>query len=370
MFKFLSLESETFGLDINESSLKIVKLRKKRGFLQPVSFNEKEIPQRIIENGIIKDEGAFVKNIKVALASIKGEKLRTKYVVASLPEEKSFSQVIQMPKMEMEELKSAVPFEAENYIPLPADQMYLDFKKINPIAGNLDHLDVFITAAEKDIVDSYMSAFKKAGLIPVALEVETEAIARALIKDETSLAPVAIIDFGGDSAGFIVFSGHSIRFTSSISVSSRQITSTISEELGIRSREAEHMKIKYGLSFGKESYRTKAVSKAIKPILENLAKEIQKYLDFYSDHNFHEHLPKKSSRKNKIEKIILSGGGSSLKGIDTFLKNKLNMPVEFGNAWINFPKDFKNPALSELKRKSLSFTTALGLALRSADSET
>src|SRR3989338_11231393 len=177
MINFLTLKTETFGLDINDSSLKIIKLRRKRGFLQPVSYNEKKVKSGIIKDGIIQDEDGFVKIIKDAVATVKGEKLKTKYAVASLPEEKSFSQVIQMPKMKKEELKSAIVFEAENYIPFPIDQVYLDFQIINPIADHLNHLDVFIVAVEKTIVDSYVSCFRKAGIIPLALEAETQSIA-------------------------------------------------------------------------------------------------------------------------------------------------------------------------------------------------
>ncbi len=369
MLKFLNLEPETFGLDINDTSLKIIKLKKRRGSLVPVSFNEKEISDNIIKDGIIQNEDALVKNIKEALAGVKGEKLRTKYVVVSLPEEKSFSQVIQMPKMEEKDLKSAVPFEAENYIPLSAEQMYLDFKNIDPIVDHLDHLDVLIVAAEKTLVDSYVSVLKKAGLIPVVFEVETQAIARALIKDETSLSPVVLVDFGGDNTDFIVFSGHSIRFASSISVSSHQVTEVLSGELGITEREAENMKIKYGLNYEKESHRAKIATKTISPVLEKLSAEIQKYLDFYSEHDFHEHLSVQEDKKSKIEKIILSGGGANLKGIDDFLQKKLGIKVEFGNPWINLHGRFKNANLFELQKKSLSFVTAVGLALRGMDKD-
>jgi type IV pilus assembly protein PilM len=365
MFKFLNLKPETFGLDINDSSFKVIKLRKKRGFLQPVSYNEKDIASGIIKDGIIKDENAFVKNIKDLLAGVKGEKLRTKYVVASLPEEKSFSQVIQMPKMEKEELKSAVVFEAENYIPLPADQMYLDFQVIDPIVDHLDHLDVLIVAIEKTIVDSYVSCFKKSGLIPLAFEVETQAIARALVEGETSLAPLVLIDFGGDSTDFIVFSGNSIRFTCSIPVSSQQITEAISKELGIGPKEAEKVKLKYGVGKEKSDSKSVAVSKIAGSVLEGLAVEVKKYLNFYLDHDFHQHLPQKTA----VKKIILSGGGADLKGIDEFLKLKLKIPVEFGNPWVNFPAGSKKFLIPEVQKKSLSFVTALGLALREPDPE-
>ena len=204
MINFLTLKTETFGLDINDSSLKIIKLRRKRGFLQPVSYNEKKVKSGIIKDGIIQDEDGFVKIIKDAVATVKGEKLKTKYVIASLPEEKSFSQVIQMPKMKKGELKSAVLFEAENYIPLPIDRVYLDFQVIDPIVDHLDHLDVLIIAVEKTIVDSYISCLKQSGLVPIALEVETQAIARTLIKNETSSAPLALIDFAYIIGGALI----------------------------------------------------------------------------------------------------------------------------------------------------------------------
>ena len=332
--KILDLKYDAFGLDISDSFIKIIKLKKKRGFLQPVSYNEKKVEPGVIKNGIVQDENAFIKTVKDALSDIKGEKIKTKYVIASLPEEKSFLQVIQMPIMKEEELKAAIVFEVENYIPLPVDQVYLDFQIINPVAGHLDHLDVFIIAVEKTIIDPYVSCLKKSGLVPLALEVETQSIARALVKDETSLAPLVLIDFGEDSADFIVFSGRSIRFTSSIPVSSRQITGAISAELN-------------------------------EPILEELVINIKKYSDFYSEHHSHEHLLENKS----IEKIILSGGGANLKGLDSFLFQKLNISVELGNPWINFSPKLKKFALPEVQKKSLSFAAAIGLALRSENNK-
>ncbi len=108
----LDLKYETFGLDLNDFSLKIVKLKKKRHGFVLVFHNEIKIPRGVIEGGVIKNEEALVKIIKYACSSVKGKRLQVKYVVASLPEEKSFLQVVPMPKMSEEEFKLAVPFEA------------------------------------------------------------------------------------------------------------------------------------------------------------------------------------------------------------------------------------------------------------------
>ncbi len=188
MLQFLNLKPEIFGIDINDLSLKIVRLKKKRKGFSLVSFNEVDIKPGIVEEGVIKNEETLVKIIKSACKTVKGKKIGTKYVVASLPEEKSFSQVIQMPEMDKDELKSAVPFEAENYIPLPIDKVYLDFQAINLAKDGVnycdgDHCDLLIAATPKSIVDSYVSCLKKSGLVPYALEVESQAIARALVNN-------------------------------------------------------------------------------------------------------------------------------------------------------------------------------------------
>lgn len=236
MLKFLTLKPEAFGLDISDLSLKIVKLKKKRGVFSLASYGEEKINPGLIKGGEIKDETALVKIIKNALAKVQGEKLETKYVVASLPEEKAFLQVIQMPRLSEEDLKSAVIYEAENYIPLPIEEVYLDSQIVPPVYNQLperseggrrtnvlrpDHLDVLIAALPKKTVDPYISCLKKANLKPLALEIESLAIARALIKNETTDSPVLLIDLGETRTGFVVFSGHSLRFTSSVPVCSQ-----------------------------------------------------------------------------------------------------------------------------------------------------
>ena len=229
MLEVLTLKPKAFGLDISDLSLKIVQLKRTRNFFDLVSFNEAEIKPGIIKAGEIKDEKALIQTLKKALASAKGKKLKTKYVVVSLPEEKAFLQVIQMPKMREEELKSAVIYEAENYIPLSIEEVYLDSQAVPPGYNHLDHFDVLITALPKRTVDPYLSSLKKAGLKPVAFEIESQAIVRALIKNEVATSPLLLIDLGETRTGFIVFSGYSLRFTSSIPVSSQSFTEIISK---------------------------------------------------------------------------------------------------------------------------------------------
>ena len=375
MLSFLTLKPESFGLDISDLSLKIVKLKRKGKFFTLTSFWEERIPPGIIKGGEIRDEDSLAKIIKSALPKVKGKKLTTRHVVASLPEEKSFLQVIQMPKIPEEDLKSAVIYQAENYIPLPIEEVYLDSQIIprlypvrndknkdrtkkeqisNGVYNHLNHYDVLIAALPRKTVDPYLICLKKAGLLPKVLEIESLSIARALIKNEVSPFPELLIDLGATRTSFIIFSGYSLRFTSSIPVSSQKLTEAIAKALQLDLVKAEKIKLKYGI-------QTKEVFESLIPALTDLVEQIKKYLSYYQTHTSHEYLP---SNGKGVEKIYLSGGGANLKGLTDFLSLELKIPVVLANPWVNiFPATQKETA--ELPySESLKYTTALGLALR------
>jgi len=326
--EFLTLKPEAFGIDISDLSLKIIKLKRKRGVLGLACFGETKIKPGIIKEGEIKDEKALGKIIRNALAKVKGEKLNTKYVIASLPEQKAFLRVIQMPKMNREELRDAIPFEAENYIPLQIEKTYLDFQVIPPLLEKKQDLtqQVLIIAFPKSEVDSYLSLLKKAGLQPKVFETKSMAISRALInKNEANEAPVVLIDLGETKADFIIFSRNSIRFTSIIQI--------------------------------------------IEEKLSDLVEQIKKYIDYYQSRPVS---PASSgtngahySEREGIKKILLSGRNSYLKEFSNILSEKLKIPTELGNPWINILPEKEKPKLSP--EDSLRYTTALGLALRAAN---
>jgi len=344
MIESLSLKPEAFGLDISDLSLRIAKLKKRGKFFSLVSWGEAKIKPGIVEHGEIKNEDVLSEIIKQALVKIKGERIKTKYLIASLPEKKAFLQVIEMPKMKKEELKTSVPFEAENYIPLPIEKVYLDFQTV-PCSNQTDHLDVLIAALPKKTVDPYVSCLRKTGLIPMALEVESQSIARAVVKNEISPFTLLIIDFGRSTTSFIVFSGYSPRFTSSIPISSQKLTEAISKTLKLSLNEAEKFKIKHGLKDEKGL-------KAMTPLLIDLMGQAKKCIDYHHNYN------------GGIKKILLCGNGANLKGLSAFISSELKITNELANPWMNIlPSSLKEvPGLSF--KESLGYTTALGLALR------
>ncbi len=366
--EFFPLKPETFGIDISDLSIKVVKLKERKGKYILSSFSKIKIKEGVIKNGEIKNEEKAVSYIREALKSVKGEKIRTKYVIVSLPEEKTFLTVVPMPLMSDEELSSAVLFEAENYIPLSLDKVYLSWEKL-PLSSEISQrIEVLVCACPKKVANSYLRVLKKAGLEPIAFETESLAIARSLIpKSERNLATL-ILDLGETKTLLAIYFKNSVRFTTNLPISGKLFTELIAKNLKIKFSAAEKLKIEYGL---KEALKMKFVDpmkifkvekgkifEALVPALVDLIEQIKKAMTFFETHD-HRFL-----KGGKIKKILICGGGANLKGLREFLALKLQVPVEYGNPFTNL-SFLKPPSLPF--EKTLSLTTAIGLAMRKYD---
>src|SRR5690606_35931448 len=84
-------------------------------------------------------------------------KIETRRVAASLPVSFTYSRVVNLPPMEDKDLKEAVRLEVEQSIPVPYEELYVDYESAdNPKDSTLE---VLIVAAPKKIVDSYEALF-------------------------------------------------------------------------------------------------------------------------------------------------------------------------------------------------------------------
>lgn len=354
MLNVFSSKLESFGLDFSDFSLKFAKLAQRGNDYELVSCGEVEVPRGIMEKSEIKDEKKLSQIIRQGLESVQGKKIKDRYVISSLPEEKSFLDVLKIPQLEEKEVRPALMVEAESHIPLPIKEVYCDFEKIENINKNATYQEMLFVAVPKTIVDSYVRVLKMAGLQPKAMEVESLAVARTLIREDGISKPFLVIDFGQTRISFVIVAGQHPRFTSSILMSSAGLTQHIAKNLNVDFAKAEDLKIKEGLTGKKE------VFEAAIPILTDLAEQIKNHLNYYRSHSLKLDIIPDGQ---EIGKVILCGGGSNLKGLTEFLSSELNTVVELGNPWTNITKP-KNRVIKLKPEDALRFTTAFGLALR------
>jgi type IV pilus assembly protein PilM len=352
--KFFSKKINSFGLDLSDLSIKIIDLKKAGSALALAGFGRQEIPEGIIENGEIKKKGELIKIIAKTVKESKGGAIKSKDCVVSLPETESYIRVIQLPEMKNEEIKEAIKWELEANIPVAVEDVYFDWQILNFPSKRPNELCVLIGALPKTLVDPYLDVIKKAGLNPLAFEIESIATARAVIKEGEQSNPVIIVDLGAKRASFIIFAVGSVWLTTSLPISNNLLIDDIASAFKISKEEARDLKFKVGLDKEKDE----KIYQAMEPRLAELVKEIKKYMDYY------ETLLPKYLPKTTIDKILLCGGGANLEGLPLFLSPILKIHVELANPWINI-FDAEAKKLPELSfSDSLSYTTAIGLALR------
>jgi len=293
-----------------------------------------------------------------------------------LSEEKSFLRVMQLPKMDPEELEKAIYFEAENHIPIPLQEAYFGYEVIEPLVDHLDHCDILVAAAPRKIIDGYARVLRAVGLAPVSFETESLSISRALVNNWLTVNPILLIDLGATKTTLMIFSGRSLKFITILPISSAQLTQALASGLGVTMEEAEQIKINYGLGnktkvqitgksvnngFGKEILEDRKVYDILSLALSDMVSEIRNLLDFYYSHASHEHLP---PGRLEVKRILLSGGGANLIGLDKFLSKELSVSVSLGNPWVNILSDPYNRVPENYLYKSMAYTNVLGLSLR------
>ena len=338
MVEFLSLSNKSFGLEITDTAVKLMEVSRRGDKIVALAAGWAQMPEGTVKDGNIKDEDKLVLAIKDAVAKSVGGKIKTRRVVLSLPENKAFLQVIKMPKLNDGDLRDAVIFEAENYIPLPLEKVYLDFEKVAPVSPDpeSDYVEVLIVAFPREAIDSRISAATAAGLVPVAMELESQAVLRALSFNRVIESPSIIIQVGDAKTNLIVYSENSIRFTFSIPISNQYFLKTIAASAKVDMDTAAFLKLRYGIEEfsdfpqggqvvdpSNDGNRRK-VFEALVPGLVDFAQQIKKCVQYYQGHNNHG----QNSGKEANDKILICGSGSDLKGLDGFISLKLNSPVE------------------------------------------
>lgn len=342
------------GMDISDETIKFIKFSRRRK-LALEFFDELVLPKGLIVSGEIKDEGGLAAAIAEWRKTL-GRKLKTPFVSASLPEEKSFIRMIQMPKVKREELGRAIRWEIEANIPLAPEDLIYDYEIIEPFEEYYDHFDVMITAFPRGVVESYVRVLKSAGFIPVALELESQAIVRGAIRNLRSQEAKIIVDMGRTRTSLILFTGSAIIYTKTVPLGGKTLEENIIKNLGVKSAEADQLKKSVGLN---KKERGGAVFDALLPAVSALAGELQRTVLYYQDHATHGH-----GASPKVKEILLVGGDAHLIGLPTYLSADLKVPVRLGDPWETLREGLPVPILPIPHRELLPFSTAVGLALR------
>ncbi|MFW5885331.1 MAG: type IV pilus assembly protein PilM [Patescibacteria group bacterium] len=347
--KNLFLSEGLIGVDFSNSVVKLAQVSRGRGRDKVAGYAKKRMPKGLIKDYLISDEEAFKNFFKEIIESVEGS-LQGRKLAVGVPEAKVFTRVLEIPLMSKSEAGETVKWETESNIPISIKDVYYDWQILEK---NKKTMRVLVMAAPVKIIDNYLSAFNRAGYKVAYFEPQSVANGRSVLKfDQKGFS--LLVDIGLEYSNFAVYEDGAPIFVTNSSVCGKVFTDAVVKHLGTSFAKAESYKIKTGLGRNKKEKEESA--KIFASVLANLTQDIEKTINFFRE-NIQE-----ESRKEQIDKIILAGGGSNLKGLKAYLSHELNMEVRRSNSWTNFNLKGNIPLIP--KDEAQSFTTVIGLSLR------
>ncbi len=368
-----SSDKSFLGIDIGTSSVKVVELEnfKGRPKLVTYGFTEKD-PTRWNGDGRL---GEVKETAEVIESVCRKSRISSRKAIAAISNFSVFTSVITLPEMPKKELASAITWEAKKIIPMPLEELILDWKVVGELPINKErpeefqaseisqqvnslkkifskpkkNLKILLTGSSKVLVQKYIGIFKESGLDLLSLETENFALIRSLVGNDKSI--VMVVDLGASTSSVSVVEKGIPLMNRSIKAGGFMVSRSISENLNVNMERAEQFK--QDLALGKEGAES-SLPKVVEKSLETTINEIKYTLNLYQQQS-----------GKKVEKIILTGGASLLGNLSGYLSKRFDLNVHLGDPWarVVYPTELK-PILDRLGAR---FAVAIGLAMRNIE---
>jgi type IV pilus assembly protein PilM len=303
----------SLGIDIGTTSIKIVELKYFQGKTELSNYGILEKYGHLERvNDAIQTSSFKILEESTALMIrdlLKTSKIDAKPAFMSLPAFNGFVVAVDFPQMNLKELSKAVKLQAPQYIPMPINEITLDYQVIEE---SQDYIKVLIMAVPTEIITRYIKVAQLSKLDLKGLELESVAVARLLGLKEKG--PAVLVDIGGRATSISVIDNGTLRQVRSIDTAGGDLTQVIATGLGINPFRAEEIKKTYGLNI--EYQGELAILRLLTPLLDVITREINKTINNYY-----------LLTKRKIEKVFLTGGGANLLGITDYYSKNLSLPV-------------------------------------------
>lgn len=310
-------ERPLFGFDLGSRTAKMMQIKAGGKKPQVLGYGYANFPPEAIVEGIIVDPQEIAKALAPLLKQMSFGHINATRIAASLPVAKVFTRILELPPMSSGDLDAAVRLEAEQYVPVPLPDLYIDYEIVEQTA---DQIEVLMVAAPRAVVDSYIKLFELMNLEVAFLETSLSSVVRAIVTSTKLDKPTVVADFGSASIDLAVHD-KVIRLTNSIAIGGDQLTEQLVHDLGLPHDRANEIKFKFGL--GKSGIQDKIVT-SLSHQLGQITTEIKRVMKFYQD---------RSKDKSAIAQVVVSGGSAAMPGLLEYLEKELGVPVVMADPW-------------------------------------
>ncbi len=347
------------GIDIGSAFVKVVELGGKSGKAVLKTYGESALgPVAGFEVG--QATNLPVEKLAEAIAGLFREaNVVSRDVIFSIPLTSTLLTVIEMPDVPPEQLKEMIPLEARKYIPTAITEVSLAhwvIPKSTPAYVDPDleaknknappKVEVLLAVVHNDVLAKYNDIAKRIGATSVAFEIEIFSTIRAVLGRDNASAMV--LDIGAANTKVALIEEGIVRSSHLVNSGSQDITAALARAKGISVPQAEEIKQAFGL-FGDPN--DPSVAEIIRLASDRIFAEAGRIFERYQ-----------RERRIAVGRVVLSGGGSLMKGVPELVSNGFGTTAVYGNAFgsVEAPASI----IPLLKEAGPEFAVAAGLALR------
>lgn len=339
------------GLDIGSRTIKASEIIETKKGRTLEKFGMIDIDSGLIEEGSIREPEVVAGSIRQLYQS---QGFREHSVAIAIGGYSVIVKKINVQTMSEEQLQESIHFEAEQYIPFDISDVNLDFQILGENEHNPNQMSVLLVAAKKEMVNDYVNLAQLAGLNPCIIDVDAFALQNIFeVNYDTKNENVALIDIGASKTSLNILKGNASVFMRDVSLGCGQINQKIAAIADCTLDEADSLK--FGDSGDKISQED--LSDIISSVVSDWCTEIRRALDF-----FYSTYP-----EEQIKKIVLSGGGGSIKEFRQLLAVETSAEVQTINPFENILYDENRFEPSYIERIAPQASICMGLAIRRVD---
>jgi type IV pilus assembly protein PilM len=348
---FLSGKSKsTVGLDVGANSIKLVKLDHARGGYSVSAIGIRELPPEAIVADEIRDREAVVFNIQ---SLIDQTDPKIKDVVVSISGHGVITDKFTIDKKTGPEAEQAILFETEQRAPFDVDDVTLDYHVIKT-DDDINKMDVLLVAARKEYLKMYLGLIEDCGLRPIVVDDDAFAILNSYEHnyeiDPTKVT--ALVNVGHDVTNITYLSEGLFKSTRDVSAGTRELFNAIQREFRL-SPELTSKALKGEMSDSVDQDMLKAT---ITSATDELVSGLELAFSYF----------RSQSKIDKIDWIVLSGGGALVPYLPEYLQSKLNIPLELANPLRNIDYDPELFQYLQPEKIAPLLAVSVGLAMRKA----
>jgi type IV pilus assembly protein PilM len=377
------------GVDIGSAFIKVVQLKNKGGKALLETYGEIALgPYAGGEVG--QATNLPPEKIAEALTDLFREAgVTTKNAALSISLKSSLLSLIEVPTTDEIKLNDIVPLEARKYIPVPMNEVTLDWwiipERESYSAGDDDvsaesnqkdvarahkisthgSTEVMVAAIHTEAIEKYNRIAGIMQFEKMFFELEVFSAIRATLG--RAMQTTLLVDIGATTTKLAVIEFGVTRFTHTINRGSQDITIALSKAHSISFAMAEDRKRTFDiLAEIKNIHETETIGEVSKQISADKQVSVARAANLTLESIFSETntmLMQYQQKHNvSVDSVILTGGGALLKGLLPLAQKRINATIALGDPFAKVVA----PAFLEpmLESAGPEFAVAVGLALR------